>query len=433
MSDAAAPPSGPPSEPPLARELFRKRALDRLNSPEQLHDRVRITRPAGWLALLASLALIGGLGVWSVMGRLPTYATGQALVLAEGGSILEVGSATGGTLRRLNVRVGDVVTAGQILGELTHPETERELRLARQVLAERLRDVERLSGVGAQEAAARRNSIARQRESAALRISLAQTREQQVRERLRQAEVLYRDRIVTLAARTQLQQELASLLQEISNTNAEMARSVSEEIDLERLSAQRLYDAEAAVADARRQVESVEEQSGLASTLVSPAAGQVSELRAQAGTQLRPGQPVLALEQAGSGLTVALFVPADTGKRVQPGMTVSIAPSTARPEEFGSMLGTVVAASRFPISRDALRAMVQNDDLVKTFFDRGAPVQVTVALTPDATTESGYAWTSRRGHTVSISAGTPGIGRVMLDQRRPIELVMPALRELLQL
>ncbi len=415
------------------RDLFRRRALDRLSSPEQLHERIRITQPAGWLALLAALALIGGLGVWSVLGRLPTHATGQVLLLAQGGSILEVGSTSGGTLRRLLVRVGDTVTAGQLLGELLHPETERELRVARQVLAERQRDVDRLRGLGEQEGTARRASMARLREAAALRITLARQREQSLRERLRQAEILYRDRIVTLANRTQLQQDLANLLQEISNATAEVARSIAEEIDMTRLSQQRLRDAEIAVAEAMRRVESAEEESTQAATLLSPAAGQVSELRAQAGTQLREGQAVLTLEQAGSGLTVTLFVPADVGKRVQPGMAASIAPATARPEEFGSMTGTVVEASRFPISREALRAMVQNDDLVRSFFERGAPVQVTVALTPDATTASGYAWTSRRGDGVVISAGTAGTGRITLEERRPIELVMPALRELLQL
>lgn len=418
-------------QPPA--ELFRKRALERLASPEQLHDRVRITQPAGWLALLAVLAVLGLLGAWSVLGRLPNHATGQALLLAQGGSILEVGSATGGTLRRLHVRVGDVVTPGQVLAELTHPETERELRLLRQLLGERQRDLERLGGVGEQEAVARRNAMARQREAAALRIQLAQQREQGLRERLRQAEALYRERIVTLQSRNQLQQELAAQLQEISNATAEVANSVAEELDMARLSAQRLRDAENALADAQRRVQGAEEESRLASAILAPAAGQVTEMRAQPGTQLQPGQRVLALELEGSGLAVALFLPAELGKRVQPGMSASIAPATARPEEYGTMTGTVVEASRFPISREALRALVQNDDLVRVFFENGAPVQVTVALTPDPATASGYAWTSRRGNGVLVSAGTPGTGRVTLEERRPIELVMPALRELLRL
>lgn len=428
-----APPARPAEESVPARELFRKRALDRLTSPEQLHDRIRITRPAGWLALLATLAIIGGVGVWSVLGRLPDNATGQLLLLAEGGSILDVTSPTGGSVRRLDVQVGDLVAAGQVLGTLLHPETERDLRLARQVLAERQRDVERLAGLGAEEATARRNAMIRQREAAALRIRLSQQREQLARERLRNSDALYRERLVTLGSRAQLQQELAALLQEISNAESEVARSITEELELTRLSSQRLHDAELAVADAARQVVVAEEESTQATVLVSPAAGRVGEMRAQPGAQLRPGQSIMTLEQEGSGLTAALFVPADIGKRVQPGMPASIAPATARPEEYGTMLATVVEASRFPISREALRALVQNDDLVRRFFEQGAPVQVKLRLLPDSATASGYAWTSRRGNGVSLSAGTPGTGRVTLDERRPIELVVPALRALLQL
>lgn len=53
-------------------ELFRKKSLDRVNSPEQLNDYIRVSNPSVWMLLAAIIVLLVGVCVWGVFGHLDT-------------------------------------------------------------------------------------------------------------------------------------------------------------------------------------------------------------------------------------------------------------------------------------------------------------------------------------------------------------------------
>ena len=52
------------------RSIFRKKSLDRVTSPEQLNDYIKVTTPSVWLILIATLILIVGVVGWAVFGRI---------------------------------------------------------------------------------------------------------------------------------------------------------------------------------------------------------------------------------------------------------------------------------------------------------------------------------------------------------------------------
>jgi HlyD family secretion protein len=422
-----------PTDAAGQRETYRKAALQKRGSPERLNELIAVTRPTAWIALLVVVVILAGVVVWSVIGRLPSYVPGNGMLLAEGGRILEVNVRGGGTLRALNVRVGEQVQAGQVLGEVGQAQAERELRAARETVAERTRDLDRARVLGMQEASARRESLARQREALELRGQLAQHREQVLRQRLRQTETLFRERIVTQTEVLALQQELATVLQEMSNAISERARLGAEELELGRLAEQRAREAELALAESVRRATSLDEGLQEATRLVAPVSGQVTELRALQGAQMRDGQAVLAIENRGTGLEGVAFVGSASGKRITPGMAVRVAASTVRREEYGTLIGRVISVSDFPVTLDAVRALVQNDDLARSFMERGPPYQVVIALERDPGTASGYRWTSSRGVGVSLSSGTTLNADITVELRRPIYMVIPALRDLLNL
>ena len=56
----------------MNRNIFRKESLDRISSPEQLNDYIRVTNPGVWMLLCAVALLLFGLCVWSIFGRLDT-------------------------------------------------------------------------------------------------------------------------------------------------------------------------------------------------------------------------------------------------------------------------------------------------------------------------------------------------------------------------
>ena len=58
--------------------IFRQKALERITTPEQLTDYLRVTSPGIWTLFAAIIILLGGLLVWSTVGTLETFADGVA-------------------------------------------------------------------------------------------------------------------------------------------------------------------------------------------------------------------------------------------------------------------------------------------------------------------------------------------------------------------
>ena len=66
-----------------SNSIFRKSSLDRVSSPEQLNDYIKVTRPSVWLVLGAVIVLLIGVCFWGIFGKLTT--SREALLLVQDG------------------------------------------------------------------------------------------------------------------------------------------------------------------------------------------------------------------------------------------------------------------------------------------------------------------------------------------------------------
>ena len=66
--------------------LFREKNLERLESPEQLNDYLRVTSPGVWLVLAACIVLLAGFVLWGIFGRIDT--TLKLAVTASDGRVV---------------------------------------------------------------------------------------------------------------------------------------------------------------------------------------------------------------------------------------------------------------------------------------------------------------------------------------------------------
>ena len=64
--------------------LFREKSIERISSPEDLNDYVRVTNPGVWMILIAVVVLLAGFCVWGIFGHLTS--TIQAVCVDENGS-----------------------------------------------------------------------------------------------------------------------------------------------------------------------------------------------------------------------------------------------------------------------------------------------------------------------------------------------------------
>lgn len=412
-----------------ADTLFRKAALDRLSSPEQLDRLVSITAPRSWIAfsglvLLAVVAL-----AWGVFGRVPTNVPAKGLLVAQGGRVQVAMSPAGGVVEKLTVSLGDVVAKGQVVAVIRQASVEQRLAGAREVVGERERE---LSG--------RREGLLRE-------LQARKATMRQRRDGLRQSIAAARQRIGYLERQLQSRQEMLSMgfataeriheaQNDLNRARNELAEAQSQIVSLDAEEVQAQLEAERqitqlkdAASESRRRVDELTTEIGLSSTVVAPADGRVTELKVTDGAMVGTGEPVLSIETTGAALQAVIYIPTEQGKKVQPGMSARIAPATVKKEEFGTLRGTVITVSSFPATRQGMAAVLQNDALVETFAKQGAPYEARVDLTR-ADTISGYAWTSAQGPAIDLTSGTTVEVDIAVRVQPPIELVLPFLRKI---
>ena len=107
-------------------KMFRQEALERLSSPERLDSTLKIVNPRAWLPLATagSLALVA-VG-WSFFGRIPLNVSGKG-VLIQPHRVVSFQSPSDGLLIELNVRSGDEIKKGDILGKIAQSAIEQQL------------------------------------------------------------------------------------------------------------------------------------------------------------------------------------------------------------------------------------------------------------------------------------------------------------------
>lgn len=69
-------------------ELFRKKTLDRISSPEQLSDYLKVSNPGIWAVLTAVILLLGALIAWASIGTLETTADASVIVQSHNAAVI---------------------------------------------------------------------------------------------------------------------------------------------------------------------------------------------------------------------------------------------------------------------------------------------------------------------------------------------------------
>jgi len=101
----------------MNKSIFRKVALERLSSPDQLDQLMQVTNGRGWLALTALVALLTMAVFWGFFGTVSTRITAQGILLNSGG-LRGVLSPNTGEVTEIQVALGDVISRGQVVANL---------------------------------------------------------------------------------------------------------------------------------------------------------------------------------------------------------------------------------------------------------------------------------------------------------------------------
>lgn len=367
--------------------LFRKNALDALNTPERLDQPLQLIRPSYWTLILALTGFSVSILIWSIFGRLPVRINGRG-VLIRSESLQRIQSETTGRIAEFKVKVGDCISQGTELVkiEATQKDLNRQ-RLAMQYDLLLKQD-------------AREDNLSTLRES-------------QLEKQLARVEGLAQIGAISKDDLAQRQQSLTTTRLDLESRNNQRHKEIEEQ---------------------KNQIRNLDQTIQTMTIVRAPRPGCVIDRQVKIGEVVQPGHTLFELEGSTNNnqlQSLAFFSPGD-GKRLKVGQLVQITPASTKAQRHGGIQGKVLKILRLPVSDEAVTGRLGNPSWLKSLGNKnqGPLIEVRTSLQRTDSTLSGYDWGSGKGPALKLTSGTPTSVRVLVEERRPISYVIPLLRNL---
>lgn len=114
--------------------------------------------------------------------------------------------------------------------------------------------------------------------------------------------------------------------------------------------------------------------------------------------------------------------------KLQPGMKAYVYPSTVDKQEYGHIEGVVDTISSHVASEEDLKMQIASDEVIRDIEKEGSVVEVRCRLERDPMTASGYTWSTKKGKDIKLSTGTLVSATIITENKKPIELLIPYLK-----
>lgn len=412
--------------------IFRKAALDRLSSPEQLDLVMRVTRPRNWLALGALFLVLAVLVIWGYTGEVPTKVNGQGVIVRTG-TVLNVVTLGSGIVTEIDVKPGDLVRANQLVARVSQPEMLEKIRLTKDELAAARVLYHTDLSQNQQKSELNTQALERQKANAQHQIVVLKERSKIAQEQIDVDQQLLAKGLITKLQSLNDQQKLITLKGQIADLHAQIEQINAQEYSTKVAPTEAVSSRKEKIADIQRTLAQLQQQLELSSRVVSPYSGQVTELTSVPGALVSAGTPILSLQPEKAALEVVIYVPASKAKAILPGMQAQVVPTVVKREEYGFMIGKVDYVGAFPSSTDALMRNFENETLVHSITAAGPVTEVRIQLEKDAHTVSGFKWSSPKGPPLRLSSGTISTAQIITLEQRPVSLLFPILKKKLGL
>jgi HlyD family secretion protein len=424
------PQAAPAAAQPAKKEIFRSVALERLSSPEQLDQLMQVTTPRGWLLLLGMGALLLTALVWGVLGSVPERIAGQGILIRSGG-VLEVEASGDGRVTDVAVRVGDVVSEGQVVARIQRQDLVLRIQQKRAEVSELRRRHAQQMQFGDRDVQLQAAYRTQRREQLQAAIDAATSTLSALNQRIESEEELVRQGLITRQALLTTTQQRDQASERVRQSRSEIVQLDAEAGQVLNRNRQAAQESQTRLTGAERELAQWESELRTTSEVTSPYTGRVLEVVVEQGSMVTRGNPILTVDLTGKavkGLEAIIYIPSIHGKKIRPGMEVQIAPSTVKKEEFGYLLGTVTYVSDFPVTPQGMQRVLKNEQLVSSLSGDDAPYEIHADLLPDPDNLSTYRWTSSEGPPIRIQSGTVASAGVVVERRKPILMVIPQLR-----
>jgi HlyD family secretion protein len=426
--------------------IFRKASLEKLSSPEQIDRLVPLTSSRSWMGIVFVSIILIALVVWGVLGNIPKKYQGQGVMMSSGGTVT-IQSKMTGIISDIGVDKGDIIYKGQIIARIDQSDvveeieklekelkqlknknqlaygskiTEQTLEIAKQNEEIKKQNIEILealedkkvyeSDLSKKEEAVVNNKILLDAGAISIEVYDDSILERDQAKRSRDGAIAVYEQAIR--NKEYLDIELEQLIKTKEALEKELLDNPDEE------------DLYAKIEDYKNQLSKGD--------IYSTVDGKVLKINTDKYNIVQPGSGIVTVLEKGVDVnetSILFYLPIEQGKRILPGMSVNVYPSTINRQEYGHMKAIITKVSEYAITTDEIKETLGSDELANKFMQMGVLVEINANLLKDENTRSGFYWSGKKGRDVVVNEGTICDVSVTIEENRPISLVIPLLKE----
>ena len=348
----------------MANIQFRKSALDKISSLDQLDQTMKVVKPYDSIVVIALGIIVLAALVWSFIGSIPESVSAMGVMISSD-EVIDVKYTNQGTVKNVFFQRGDTIENGEVIARIERTDMLDQITQVQTTIENLLRTQELLNKNT-------KNGI---------------SKEVRMRQLLEKGLITENDYVAS------------------KQTSLDIDRQISEK---------------------KHELAVLNENYQKYTRILSPTTGVVLEVSVEKNDYVNSGTTIALIGKDNSSPSEAiLFISATDGKKIRQGMNIGIIPSTVKREEYGYIQGTVTEVSDFPVTESYMNTVLKNSMLTRTFAQIQNPIEVRASIIPDPTTVSGYKWSSSKGPNEKMSPGIMCTSTITVAEKRPIELIIP--------
>ena len=423
--------------------IFRKNALNKISSAEELDKSIFIVSSISWLILLTIIVIAIIFVIWSIFAHIKTEVKSQGIFLPKNSIIADITTNRRGLLKEFKATVGDYVKVGDTVAILSSDKLEEEFAISKRQL-----DTEKIYYEKVRDQIANEKKL-RDKENK-LHLSYIDSNIASLQKEItlsktsyEENEKLYKDHLIT-------EQKLNNLFITLNQNKIRLNDLILNKTNVLNQSNKLSHQENLKLAGILKNVNSRKDKVELLDIDIKnlyikvQISGLITEIKAIKNSQINSNEAIMSvvthtdknsqntdnMKSGNKSLEYLAYVDVFNGKKITPGTDVNIEVSYLSRNTYGMVKGKVKSVSSFPLSSTAIKAKLSNVSLVNLFTKKGPVYEITVDLLKDENQH--LRWTSAKGSKVSaIEIGSLGFASFITERRRPISFAIPWLKSIL--
>lgn len=406
--------------------IFRDEALAYISTPNDVNKIITVVGPGIWLLIVVFVTAIGIALGWLFYGGIPITLQGQGILIPRGGIFKTITSPDGlNVIKDLPVTIGQVVKKDQVIAFLDNPEITQSIVVRTQYVDDLKKKRDALA-IEAQESAQEKNkNYESQKNIIESSLQRQNSYQQQLENNLEKQHLLLKRGYAKQQQVLDIERQIHAIKEEKSRSQERLTQLEKELLVNEENWNQRKRELDLKIVDEERSLSDLKTRQETVKAIKSPLEGKIISIHRKVKDKVPANEPLVTLSRGDKEeLEALIYLNPLEGKEVKAGMAVYMIPTHLEKEYVGYIKGQIVDVSPYPETARSLMATLQNEELVKKFSETSPPISARIKIQKD----------EQKGEDspvklFKLSPGTWIYGRVIIESRSPIAIIIPELKK----